>query len=307
MTNPAPATAPGTSAPTTNPASLDALRRPSGGFAMVALDQRESMRAMFAEHQDGKVSDAQVTEFKLTAGRILGPHASAFLVDRQFALDCYLDDGILGPDTALIAAGDKLTARGDEIVGEAAIDEDIDLPHYRARGVTAMKLLVLYRPDDEPAARLAMVDRFVERCRNAGLLSIIEPVSRPPRSRANPSPTHDGILAAAAELGGRGADLYKAEVPLHGEGPDDDIRRMCGALTSLIASPWVVLSSGVRQDRFPRAVELACSEGASGFLAGRAVWRSCIGQPDVEAALRNDAAPRLQHLAEVVDAAVTKG
>jgi sulfofructosephosphate aldolase len=271
---------------------------------MVALDQRESMRAMFAEHQDGNVTDAQVTDFKLTAGRILGPYASAVLVDRQFALDRYLDDGTLGPETALIAAGDKLTARGDEIVGEAAIDKDIDLHRYRARGVAAMKLLVLYRPDDEPSTRLAMVDRFVERCRDAGLVSIVEPVSRPPRDPAYLTRVHDGILAAAAELGARGADLYKAEVPLHGEGSDDDIRRRCAALTSLIASPWVVLSSGVRQDRFPRAVELACEEGASGFLAGRAVWRSCIGQPDVEAALRGEAVPRLQHLAEVVDAAV---
>jgi sulfofructosephosphate aldolase len=276
---------------------------------MVALDQRESMRAMFAEHQDGNVTDAQVTDFKLTAGRILGPYASAVLVDRQFALDRYLDDGTLGPETALIAAGDKLTARGDEIVGEAAIDKDIDLHRYRARGVAAMKLLVLYRPDDEPARRIAMVDRFVERCRNSGMLSIIEPVSRPPRHKAPTSTwrADDGILAAAAELGARGADLYKAEVPLHGEGPDDDIRRRCAALTSLVTSPWVVLSSGVRQDRFPTAVELACREGASGFLAGRAVWRSCIGQPDVAAALRDDAAPRLQELGRLVDAAVRQG
>jgi sulfofructosephosphate aldolase len=44
-----------------------ALTRPSGAFAMLAIDQRESMRAMFAETQSTPVSDQQLTEFKLAA------------------------------------------------------------------------------------------------------------------------------------------------------------------------------------------------------------------------------------------------
>ncbi|HEY8458404.1 MAG TPA: aldolase [Actinopolymorphaceae bacterium] len=284
------------------------LQRPSGGFAMVALDQRESMRAMFAEHQDHPVSDAQLTEFKLATGRVLGPHASAILVDRQFALDRFLDDHILPPQTAVIAAADTLSPRGDEIVGHSTLDESLDLGHYRKRGVTAAKLLVLYRPDEDPATRIGLVERFVERCREAGLLSIIEPVVRRPLTATLPAEhAYELVLTAAAELGDRGADLYKAEVPLHGKGKPDEIRRRCAAMTKLITSPWVVLSSGVPQDLFPQAVELACREGASGFLAGRAIWRSCIGKPDVERALRHQAVPRLQRLCEVVDATVASG
>ena len=63
----------------------------------------------------------------------------------------------------------------------------------------------------------------------------------------------------------------------------------------------MVLSSGVPQDRFPDAVRLAMSEGADGFLAGRAVWSGCIGTPDVEQALRTDAVSRLRALGELVD------
>jgi tagatose-1,6-bisphosphate aldolase len=48
---------------------------------------------------------------------------------------------------------------------------------------------------------------------------------------------------------------------------------------------------------------LACQEGTAGFLAGRAVWRSCIGRPDVESALRVEAVARLQRLAEIVSEA----
>jgi sulfofructosephosphate aldolase len=75
-------------------------------------------------------------------------------------------------------------------------------------------------------------------------------------------------------------------------------------MTRVIASPWVVLSSGVKQENFPQAVELACQEGASGFLAGRGIWRGVIGSTDVTRALREDAAVRLRKMCEVVDRAV---
>ena len=109
------------------------------------------------------------------------------------------------------------------------------------------------------------------------------------------------MLAAAKELGSLGADLYKAEVPLKAQGPDDEVRRRSAQLSSDITGPWVVLSSGVPQDRFPEAVRLAMSEGADGFLAGRAVWSGCIGRPDIEEALRTDAAGRLKALGDLVD------
>ncbi|MEA7515169.1 aldolase, partial [Salmonella enterica subsp. enterica serovar Virginia] len=41
--------------------------------------------------------------------------------------------------------------------------------------------------------------------------------------------------------------------------------------------------------------------GASGFLAGRAVWSSVIGLPDTELMLRDVSAPKLQRLGDIVD------
>jgi sulfofructosephosphate aldolase len=147
-----------------------------------------------------------------------------------------------------------------------------------------------------------MVDDFIGRCRAAGLISIVEPVSRRPRD-GRAWDVSDGILAAARELGARGADLYKGEVPLHGKGGEAAVRAQCAEMTRTIDGPWVVLSSGVSPDAFPLAVEWACKEGASGFLAGRAVWRNVIGQSDTEQALVEDAVPRLQRLCDVVDRA----
>ena len=282
---------------------LSALTRTSGAFAMIAVDQREAMRAMFAEHQAGPVPDETLQGFKLTATRILSPFASGILVDKQFALDRVIDERAVAPPCGLIASADRFIAGHGELVTDVELDDTVDPHHYRDRGVVAMKLLVIYRPDGDPGQRAELVESFVNRCRRAGLVSIIEPVSRAPRDGSTWD-WDDGILAAARELGSLGADLYKAEVPRHGQGEPDDIRRRCEAITEAVASPWVVLSSGVPHEVFPTAVELACRSGASGFLAGRAVWASVIGSDDFERDLRDVSVPRLQRLCDVVDAAV---
>jgi sulfofructosephosphate aldolase len=284
---------------------LGVLARPSGGFAMLAVDQREAMRAMFAEYQDAPVPDEQVTAFKLAATRTLSPFASGVLLDRQFVLDRAIDENAVDPNCALIAAADEFIPGAEEIVADTCIDSGVDPAHYRARGAAALKLLVIYRPDTDPGKRVEMVEEFVASCRRHGLLSIIEPVSRAPRSGRDWDWDWDaGVVAAAEELGSCGADLYKAEVPRRGQGDADAIRRGCAAIEDAVSSPWVVLSSGVPQDDFPRAVELACAEGASGFLAGRAVWQSCIGRSDADRALQEEAVPRLERLCAVVDDAV---
>lgn len=282
---------------------LSTLARPSGAFAMLAVDQREALRAMIAEHRDHAAADADVTAFKLDAIRALTPHASAVLLDRQFVLDRAIEEQAVAPGCGLIAAADELIPGNDELVTDAVIDDEVDPVRYAAAGVVALKLLVVWRPDEDADRRVELVRDFVGRCRAAGLISIIEPVSRSPRDGRDWD-WGAGVLGAARELGDLGADLYKAEVPLHGEGEEADVRRRCAEITAVVASPWVVLSSGVKDDVFPRAVELAMREGASGFLAGRAVWRACIAASDVRASLERDAVGRLQRLCQVVDDAV---
>lgn len=282
---------------------LSVLTRPSGGFAMLAVDQREAMRAMFAEHQQEPVPDEQLTSFKVAATRILSPHASGVLVDKQFGFDQVVAEKAVAPGCALIAAADHFIPGDGEVVTDAMIDYGVVPEQVKAQGAVAMKLLIIYRPDQDAAKRTGMISEFLDRCHAADLIGIIEPLSRPPRD-GRAWDWDEGVLAAAEELGSLGADLYKAEVPMHGQADAGAIRKACATLTRFIASPWVVLSSGVPQDVFPVAVELACSEGASGFLAGRAVWAGVIGSPDIEQALREDAVPRLQRLCEVVDATV---
>ena len=116
-----------------------------------------------------------------------------------------------------------------------------------------------------------MVKEFNKICHDAGLVSIIEPVVRPPRT-GDKFDREKAIIDAAKELGDSGADLYKVEMPLFGKGQSNDLLKASQKLNEHINMPWVILSSGVDANLFARSVRIAMRAGASGFLAGRAVW-----------------------------------
>ncbi|ELY4671113.1 sulfofructosephosphate aldolase [Cronobacter muytjensii] len=281
--------------------TLKDIARPSGGFAMLAVDQREAMRLMFAAAgATSPVADSVLTDFKINAARILSPYASAILVDRQFCYPQVVEQNAIADSCAMIVAADHFIPGNGIPVDSVTLDESIDAQAVRQHGGKALKLLVLWRSDEDPGQRLAMVKAFNEKCHAQGLLSIIEPVVRPPR-RGDKFDREQAIVEAAKELGDSGADLYKVEMPLGGRG---DAQALLGAsqkLNDQINMPWVILSSGVDEKLFPRAVRIAMTAGASGFLAGRAVWSSVVGLPDSEMMLRDIALPKLRRLGEVVD------
>ncbi len=294
-----------TSTPTAPHPDLSVLKRPSGGFAMLAVDQREALRAMMAEaFGRPAITDEDVIDFKLSAARALTPYASAVLIDNQFALERAVEANVVAENCALIASGDLFIPAHDELVGEIDIDPEIPPARAKQLGAVAQKLLVIWRADQPAEPRIDLVNRFVAGCHEAGLLAIIEPVCKKPVDPATQWDWNSSVITAAHELGSLGADLYKGEVPLHGKGDEAEIRRYCAQLNDAIDSEWVVLSSGVAEADFPRAVELAVREGASGFLAGRAVWASCLAAEDVDKCLQTAAVERLQRMGEVVDRAI---
>ena len=80
---------------------LAKISRPSGALAMVAVDQREALRGMFANHQSEPVSDSQLTQFKVDVARELTPYASALLVDQEFGIDAIVEQKAIALQFAL--------------------------------------------------------------------------------------------------------------------------------------------------------------------------------------------------------------
>ncbi|EEA5026837.1 sulfofructosephosphate aldolase [Salmonella enterica] len=282
------------------------ITRASGGFAMLAVDQREAMRLMFAAAgAKTPVADSVLTDFKVNAAKILSPYASAVLLDQQFCYRQAVEQNAVAKSCAMIVAADDFIPGNGIPVDNVVIDKKINAQAVKRDGAKALKLLVLWRSDEDAQQRLDMVKEFNELCHSNGLLSIIEPVVRPPRC-GDKFDREQAIIDAAKELGDSGADLYKVEMPLYGKGARSDLLTASQRLNGHINMPWVILSSGVDETLFPRAVRVAMEAGASGFLAGRAVWSSVIGLPDTELMLRDVSAPKLQRLGEIVDEMMAK-
>ncbi|HYH94220.1 MAG TPA: hypothetical protein VD763_13750 [Candidatus Saccharimonadales bacterium] len=278
------------------------LARPSGAFAMVALDQRESLRTMLAAHAHGELDHEAVSDFKVAATRILAPLASAVLLDVESGLAPVRDAGALPAGTGLIVAADRLTQRRGGPVEATELDDDVMADDAVAAVADAYKLLVIWREGTGDEARLRTVRSFVDACRRRGRPAVVEGIVRDGAGEPPPADRHaELVLAAAAELGAVGPDVYKAEVPTLGRSDDAAITAAAERLTAILDCPWVVLSNGTDLLRFGDAAVAAARGGASGFLAGRAIWLDALGASDVEAHLRTVAAPRLAGLAARID------
>lgn len=279
--------------------TLDALARRSGTFLMVAMDQRESLRTMLAERHGPPIADERLASFKLAVTRELSPHASALLVDNEYGwFDRIAAERLVAPSCGVIMAVDALQQEPGQVVEDTELDLGVDVADAVAKGAVALKLLVIWRDDERRAHRVEMSRQFVQLAAEHGILSVLEPVVRVP----NEADREAAIVEAAAELGAVQPSLYKCQVPLAGKGPMEEIVRWSREIDTVLPCPWVVLSQGVEPADFPRAVEAACKGGASGMLAGRAVWTATLDAADPTALLRDVSVPRLQELAAVVDA-----
>jgi sulfofructosephosphate aldolase len=277
------------------------LARPSGALAMVALDQRESLHTMFAKARGHRVPDQTVVDFKLAVAEAVATEASAMLFDRHFAMPAFNAAGALNPSCARILAADALVQEQGGEVEDADIDMAVDPVQAREMGAVAFKLLLIWRGAENADRNIDVARRYVARCHEAGLVAVLEGVVRKPTTGDDSWNRETAIVEAAMAFAAVEPDLYKCQVPFLGVGEEKEIARVSELVTAALPCPWVVLSAGVGVNDYPRAVEIACKAGASGFLAGRAVWGDLLATDDYRARIREVSVPRVRGLVEIVD------
>lgn len=147
--------------------------------------------------------------------------------------------------------------------------------------MTAVSTLWFYRPDSTVAGHQRdLVRKLAEECASLSLPLVVEPIWYALEAEDAKSPAWrerrvEGIVESAREADRLGADMLKVEFPGYVE---DDAGKSkayeaCRALDANVHTPWVILSAGVGYETFKNQVEIACRAGASGFLAGRSIWR----------------------------------
>ena len=282
-------------------------------MAMCALDHRDSLKRMLDEEHPVNVSYQALVDFKLDLSRSLAPYASAILLDPIYGAGQAIAAGVLSKGTGLLVSLEKSGYSGEP---EARITDL--LPEWNVRkikkmGATGVKLLLYYRSDSNAAKRqLDTVKRLADDCLAEDIPFVVEPVSykmgkaeAEPQNFARIKPQL--VIETAKQITALPIDILKTEFPADIKYEKDEVRLLdfCHQLNEASQTPWVILSAGVNFELFHHEVKLACQAGASGFLAGRALWQEATqinSRQERLAFLETIVAKRLKSLTELANA-----
>ena len=308
------------------PGKLWGLRRmadENGIFVMTAVDQRPPIKAPIAKYLGvDEAPWAEVSRFKGLLVETLQAQSTAMLLDPHFAIPYSID--MLSPSKGLIVTlEDSVFAETDGGRLSSNID-DWSVAKIKRMGGDAVKVLAWYRPDASASVLSAQQDyvkKIGEECAKYDIPFLFELLVYPLASDAHQTKDYielqgkksDDVLASVEEFAKPeyGVDVFKLESPVNASAADGSaaVQAIFDELGRLAARPWVMLSAGAGKDDFRRVLKHAFSAGASGFLAGRAIWLEAFSAyPDwdlMRADLETNAADYLNDIANLARAEAT--
>lgn len=299
------------------PGKLWGLRRmadESGIFKMTAVDQRPPIKGPIAAHLG--VDQApwdQVARFKRMLIETLQAHSTAMLLDPHYAIPHGLD--ALSPTKGLIVTLEDSLFR-DTADGRLSSDiDDWSVAKIKRMGGDAVKVLAWYRPDAGQSVNRAQQDyvkRIGEQCARFDIPFLFELLVYPLASDAHQTTDYvemrgkkaDDVLGSVSEFAkpDYGVDLFKLESPVNAADADGSaaVQAVFDEMGRIAGRPWVMLSAGAGKAEFRRVLEHAFAAGASGFLAGRAIWLDAFGAYPDWARIRAELeAGAVDYLAEI--------
>jgi tagatose 1,6-diphosphate aldolase len=276
--------------------ALHSLAAPGGGISTLALDHRDAMRNTYRRAGIEDVDETTMIDAKVRIVDALAHLSSSILLDAAALGRCRR------PGLPVLM---PLEQQGHEAYEGGRLNMLLEGfgPADAARlGVQACKLLLYYRADHEPSARrqMELVEAVAADCHLQGVALVVEPKTYRLQGESEEqlaANLDDLVVAGADDLSGSGADLLKVEYP--GDA------KACGRVTEA-AGPlnWTLLGgSDVDGDTFAGQLRVACEAGASGFIAGRAIWGGALAEPEDRQAtwLKDHAVPTFERLVDIAD------
>lgn len=311
-----------------SPGKLWGMRRmadATGRFKMVAVDQRPPIKnPIKAARGTAEAPYDDVAGFKLMLVDELQADASAMLLDPHFALPRGLST--LSPTKGLIVTLEDSIFR--ETPG-GRLSSQIDhwsVEKIKRSGADAVKVLAWYRPDADLAVNLAQKDftkAIGEACHRHDIPFLFELLVYPLAKDKHQTTDYvemqgkhaDHVLDSVREFArpDYGIDVFKLESPVPAKGIESADRaatqKLFDEMGALCGRPWVMLSAGASMAEFKVVMQHAYAAGASGYLAGRAIWAEPFKAfPDwdaIRAGLRQRSVPYMAELNALTDAAAT--
>ncbi|MBR3189382.1 tagatose 1,6-diphosphate aldolase [Bosea sp. (in: a-proteobacteria)] len=293
-----------------------------GFWKMVAIDQRTPLFVPIAEKRGTKEPPREdVVEVKRLITKHLSPKASALLIDPLYGYANCINE--LPTDTGLIISYEHSITENTSKGRKSHPIPDWSVAKTRAVGGDACKVLAWYRPDADPeiiAHQQAFVQKAGEECAANDMVMLLELLIYPlpgEDPRALEAKREELVLASLEPFCDPKyrIDIYKVEPPgLVHNVPDPDSKdaaSLQGAydrMGKMLPRPWVMLSAGASAADFERSMNFAYRAGASGYLAGRAVWQDAFAHfPDYKAMEKGLAESSLAILDRLNDLTERKG
>lgn len=308
--------------------SMRRLADAGGRFKMTAVDQRPPIKNPIREKRGTKEAPwRDVADFKRLLIEELQGQSSAMLLDPHAAYP----HGISAYSPArglILTLEDSLFRETDGGRLSAAID-DWSVEKIKRVGGDAVKVLTWYRPDADAAVCRAQQDftqRIGEACARYDIPFVFELLVYPLARDSEQTREYREMRTKQPELVLEsvdtfadpkfGVDLFKLESPLAaaevpGVGGDgwQEVQPWFDKLGQAAGRPWVMLSAGAGMDEFKKVLSHAYRAGASGYLAGRAIWLQAFRHfPDwqkIREALRGEAVDYMGDLNQLTDAEAT--
>jgi tagatose 1,6-diphosphate aldolase len=292
---------------------LQQLADSKGMMTMCAIDHRGALKRALNEKNSAAVSYQDIVDFKLDLCQAVAPFASAILLDPEYGAGQAITAGLLPGPKGLLVSMEKTGYSGDSNARITELLPGWSVRKAKRMGASAVKLLIYFRPDikDVASKQLDLVARLAAQCIIEDIAFLVEPVSYSVEGAGTSSKKFAEIkpslvIETARQITALPIDVLKAEFPadIKFEQDEGKLLGLCQELNQASRLPWVLLSAGVDFNSFKRQVAIACKAGASGFLAGRALWQEGAqirSRKERMNFFQNTAAPRLKKLAEIAD------
>ncbi len=292
---------------------LQQLADSKGILTVCAMDHRGSLQKSLNSEYPDAVSYQNMVDFKLDLCNAVAPFASAVLLDPIYGAGQVIISGVLPGKTGLLVSVEKTGYAGTKAERTTELLPNWSVAKIRKMGASAVKLLLYFRPDlKELASRqMDLVVKLANECIEEDIPLLVESVSYP-TAKENRQPEvfskkkSDLVIEAARRLTTLPIDVLKSEFPadISYEKDEQKLIEACQRLDEASRLPWVLLSAGVNFQLFKKQVEIACKAGASGFMAGRALWEEATqinSRAEKMTYFQNVVVSRLQQLSELAD------
>lgn len=308
-----------------------ALRRLSdaqGRFKMMAADQRPPIiKAIDQKLGAGSASYERVGGVKRALVKALAPQSTAVLIDPDYGYSLAFD--ALPANPGLLLTLENFAFEESAGGRKTFAMKDWGVDKIKRAGADGVKLLLWYRPDCAPDVREhqhRLVREVGAACKAYDLAFLLELLVFPFAGASDHTTDYiehkdkrpELVLQSVRDFASPeyGVDIYKLESPLAANHLPDpsgtgsavaEAQAWFDEMGKLIDKPWVMLSAGAGMEEFRRVLHYAFKAGASGFLAGRAIWWKAFQEhyPDLaamEAALASEGAGYLAEINRMTDA-----